>query len=119
MNKLISSDVMSDIPPVDYNPLGPVKPDGLIKKVNRTLHRYLNLHSYAPPCPQTISIKISGVDHHVIAYYNEEDVRSNRLQRPTALPAVLALRIPPELVRLTDFRQPPRIEAGTDGEYHV
>lgn len=119
MNNPISSDAISDILLNDYNPLGPVKPDGLTKKVDHTFYQFLSLRSYPSPCPQTISIKINGVDHHVIAYYNEEDVQSNRLQRPTTLPTILALRIPPELVRLTDFRQPPRIEAGTDGQYHV
>lgn len=49
------------------------------------------------------------MDHHVVSYYRDEDVRSERLQRPNALHEVMALTIPPELIKSSKFRHPPRI----------
>ncbi|KAI0032544.1 Gti1/Pac2 family-domain-containing protein, partial [Vararia minispora EC-137] len=59
---------------------------------------------------QTITVKVDGTDHHLIAYYREDDVRSGRLQRPTTRPDIMALTIPPEMVRGTNFRHPPHVE---------
>lgn len=73
----------------------------------------------APIQTQTITIKVDGMDHHVISYYRDEDVRRERLQRPTANPEMLALTIPSELVKATNFRHPPRIEVGSDNMPHM
>ncbi|KAA1467164.1 hypothetical protein DENSPDRAFT_769110 [Dentipellis sp. KUC8613] len=68
---------------------------------------------------QTITVKVAGTDHHLISYYRDEDVRSGRLQRPTQQPTIMALSIPPEMVRATNFRHPPHIEIGPDGSAHM
>ncbi|KAI0784552.1 Gti1/Pac2 family-domain-containing protein [Abortiporus biennis] len=72
-----------------------LKPNGLTKK--------------------TITVKIDGSDHHLIAYFTPEDVESGKLQRPNCRPEIMNLEIPPELVQTTNFRYPPKIEAGPDG----
>lgn len=64
---------------------------------------------------QTITVKIAGSDHHLICYYTQDDVRSGRLQRPTVVPELMALEIPHELIQSTNFRYPPKLEAGPDG----
>lgn len=67
------------------------------------------------PVRQTITVKIAGSDHHLICYYTQDDVRSGQLQRPTTVPELMALEIPLELIQSTNFRYPPKLEAGPDG----
>lgn len=66
-----------------------------------------------------MTIKVDGMDHHVVSYYRDDDVRRGQLKRPTANPTMLALAIPPELVKATNFRHPPRIEIGSDNMPHM
>jgi hypothetical protein len=68
---------------------------------------------------QTITIKVDGTDHHLICYYRDEDIRLGRLGRPTTRAEIMALTIPPEMVRGTNFRHPPHIEIGPDGRAHM
>lgn len=59
------------------------------------------------------------MNYHVVCYYLEDDVSSELLQRPTALPEVMDLIIPPELVKFTSLRHPPRIEPAANGQLQV
>ena len=68
-----------------------------------------------PDDRQTITVKIAGSDHHLICYYTQDDIRSGRLHRPTAVPELMALEIPHELIQSTNFRYPPKLEPGPDG----
>ncbi|KAI0059237.1 hypothetical protein BV25DRAFT_1809483 [Artomyces pyxidatus] len=76
-----------------------MRPNGLIKK--------------------TITVKVEATDHHLVSYYKDEDVRQGLLQRPIARPDIMALSIPPEMVRATNFRHPPHVEVGPDGTAHM
>ncbi|KAI0315119.1 Gti1/Pac2 family-domain-containing protein [Amylostereum chailletii] len=64
---------------------------------------------------KTITVKVDGTDHHLVSYYRDEDVRLGHLPRPTTRPDIMALTIPPEMVRGTNFRHPPHIEIDSDG----
>ena len=64
---------------------------------------------------QTITVKVDGSDHHLISYFTQEDIRSGRLRRPNTFPELMALEIPLALVQSTNFRYPPKLEAGPDG----
>ncbi|TBU50451.1 Gti1/Pac2 family-domain-containing protein [Dichomitus squalens] len=66
------------------------KPRGLVKK--------------------TITVKIDGSDYHLISYYTQEDLATGLLRRPTSHPDLMAIEIPPELTRSTNFRYPPNLE---------
>ncbi|KAI0287311.1 Gti1/Pac2 family-domain-containing protein [Russula brevipes] len=81
------------------DPSGAARSSGLIKK--------------------TITVKVSGTDHHLVSYYREDDVGRGLLQRPTSRPDIMRLTIPPEMVRATNFRHPPHIETGPDGNAHM
>ncbi|KAI0368614.1 hypothetical protein BV20DRAFT_998300 [Pilatotrama ljubarskyi] len=70
------------------------KPRGLIKK--------------------TITVKIDGSDYHLISYYTQEDLAAGLLRRPTSRPDLMAIEIPPELTRSTNFRYPPNLEEAHD-----
>ncbi|KAI0649175.1 Gti1/Pac2 family-domain-containing protein [Trametes meyenii] len=70
------------------------KPRGLIKK--------------------TITVKIDGSDYHLISYYTQEDLATGLLRRPTSRPDLIAIDIPPELTRSTNFRYPPNLEEAHD-----
>lgn len=59
------------------------------------------------------------MEHHVIAYYKEEDVRSHRLQRPAVFTELAIITIPSKLVRLTEFRHPLCVELGVDGQDYM
>ncbi|KAL7279157.1 hypothetical protein ACG7TL_006997 [Trametes sanguinea] len=59
---------------------------------------------------QTITVKIDGSDYHLISYYTQEDLNAGLLRRPTSRPDLMAIDIPPELTRSTNFRYPPSIE---------
>jgi Gti1/Pac2 family transcription factor len=61
-------------------------------------------------------VKVSGTDHHLVSYYREEDVARGVLPRPTSRPDIMRLTIPPEMVRATNFRHPPHVEVGPDGD---
>ncbi|KAL5525846.1 hypothetical protein ACEPAG_7183 [Sanghuangporus baumii] len=74
---------------------GRFKPNGLIKK--------------------TITINVDGSDHHLIAYYSQDDVRLGRLLPLTSRPDIMALGISPELLESTKFRIPPIMHEGLDG----
>ncbi|KAI0714279.1 Gti1/Pac2 family-domain-containing protein [Cerioporus squamosus] len=70
------------------------KPRGLVKK--------------------TITVKIDGSDYHLISYYTQEDLAAGFLRRPTSHPDLMAIEIPPELTRSTNFRYPPNLEEAHD-----
>ncbi|KAL5526635.1 PTH2 [Sanghuangporus sanghuang] len=74
---------------------GRFKPNGLIKK--------------------TITINVDGSDHHLIAYYNQDDVRLGRLLPLTSRLDIMALEISPELLESTKFRIPPIMHEALDG----
>ncbi len=61
-------------------------------------------------------MKVSGTDHHLVSYYREDDVARGLLHRPTSRPDIMRLTIPPEMVRATNFRHPPHVEIGPDGD---
>jgi len=67
---------------------------------------------------QTITVTIDGSDLHLISYYTSEDVRSGALKRPTmsTRPDIMTLEMPPHIFRLTNFRNPPKIEIGPDNK---
>ncbi|KAF6752651.1 Gti1/Pac2 family-domain-containing protein [Ephemerocybe angulata] len=71
------------------------KPDGLMKK--------------------TFSLTIGGVAQHLISYYKIEDVENGRLRSPSSLPELAALAISAEYLDKTHFRNPPKVEVGSDG----
>ncbi|KAF8629966.1 hypothetical protein AX17_005532 [Amanita inopinata Kibby_2008] len=81
------------------NDQGTFKPNGLIKK--------------------TITVTIEGSDLHLISYYTSEDIRSGKLKRPTSRPDIMALPMPPQIFRLTNFRVPPKVEIGPDGKPRI
>ena len=58
---------------------------------------------------------VDGSDHHLIAYYLQEDVKLGRLLPLTSRPDIMALGIPPELLESTKFRIPPIMEEDNDG----
>ncbi|TFK51377.1 hypothetical protein OE88DRAFT_1699866 [Heliocybe sulcata] len=71
------------------------KPDGLMKK--------------------TFSLNIGGVSQHLISYYRVSDVEQGRLRPPSSVPELASLDISPEYLDKTHFRNPPKVEIGTDG----
>lgn len=88
------------------------KPRGLIKKV-------IALVRFMKPPPdfarqQTITVKIDGSDYHLISYYTQEDLATGLLRRPTSRSDLMAIDIPPELTRSTNFRYPPNLEEAHD-----
>ncbi len=62
----------------------PFKDDGLVKK--------------------TISITHKGVPHHLVSYYNVDDVKSNSLVTPSNDPAFYGLYPRPDLIQNQNFR---------------
>jgi hypothetical protein len=101
----------SGLPTNDH---GTFKPNGLIKKVSRRAPPAIC--SDLRPCQQTITVTIEGSDLHLISYYTSEDVRSGKLKRPSSRPDVMALPLPPHIFRLTNFRNPPKVDIGPDGK---
>ncbi|KAF5663661.1 hypothetical protein FHETE_7366 [Fusarium heterosporum] len=68
------------------------KPNGLVKK--------------------TISITFRGVPHHLVSYYNVEDVKAGRLVSPSNDMALRGISPRDELVNQQNFRAPPGNENG-------
>lgn len=68
---------------------------------------------------QTITVVADGTDHHVVSYYIEDDVLSGRLQRPASREDLANVTVSPSMVRATNFRYPPHIEIGLDGQPYV
>lgn len=68
---------------------------------------------------QTITVVADGTDHHVVSYYTEDDVLSGRLQRPASREDLANVTVSPSMVRSTNFRYPPHIETGLDGQQYV
>ena len=62
------------------------KPNGLVKK--------------------TMSVTVQGVTHHLVSYYNMDDVKDGLLQPPSQAPALSGIRPRPELVSKQSFRAP-------------
>ncbi|ODA82715.1 hypothetical protein RJ55_01224 [Drechmeria coniospora] len=74
----------------------PFKQDGLVKK--------------------TISILFRGVAHHLVSYYNVEDVARGRLRTPTKDPAMIGIVPRLELLSEQHFRSPiDEVEYSQDG----
>ncbi len=86
------------------------KPRGLVKKV-RSLSPLVSAQADGQ---QTITVKIDGSDYHLISYYTQEDLAAGFLRRPTSHPDLMAIEIPPELTRSTNFRYPPNLEEAHD-----
>ena len=51
----------------------------------------------------------------MISYYKIEDVQNGRLRPPSSLPELASLNISPEYLDKTHFRNPPKVEIGSDG----
>ncbi|KAJ3555343.1 hypothetical protein NM688_g2632 [Phlebia brevispora] len=64
---------------------------------------------------KTITVKVDGSDHHLISYFTQDDIRTGRLRRPNTFSDLMSLEIPLALVQSTNFRYPPKLEAGPDG----
>ncbi|KAF2861901.1 hypothetical protein K470DRAFT_214008, partial [Piedraia hortae CBS 480.64] len=62
------------------------RPNGLVKK--------------------TLSITLNGISHHMVSYYRVDDVKSGRLQRPTADPQLAGIRVRRQLFTNQNFRVP-------------
>ncbi|KAH9902974.1 Gti1/Pac2 family-domain-containing protein [Cubamyces lactineus] len=63
---------------------------------------------------KTITVKIDGSDYHLISYYTHEDLNAGLLRRVKDRPDLMAIDIPPELTRSTNFRYPPNLEEDHD-----
>ena len=61
------------------------------------------------------AVVVEGSDHHLIAYYSQEDVRFGKLPSLSSRRDIMSLSIPPELLESTKFRVPPVVEDGPDG----
>ncbi|KAI5457907.1 Gti1/Pac2 family-domain-containing protein [Mariannaea sp. PMI_226] len=76
----------------------PFKNDGLVKK--------------------TISVTYQGVPHHLVSYYNVNDVISGRLSSPTKHPALRQIIPRTELITSQNFRAPiDEVECGQDDRF--
>jgi hypothetical protein len=62
------------------------KPNGLVKK--------------------TMSVTVQGVTHHLVSYYNMDDVKNGLLEPPSQAPALNGIRPRPELISKQSFRAP-------------
>ena len=89
------------------------KPRGLVKKVG-SFSVSRTLWPAESDGQQTITVKIDGSDYHLISYYTQEDLAAGLLRRPTGHPDLMAIEIPPELTRSTNFRYPPNLEEAHD-----
>lgn len=59
------------------------------------------------------------MDYHVISYFTEEDINHGRLLRPNSRKDLLQLALTPDLIRSSDFRRPPPVQAGRDGRLYM
>src|SRR5436305_876302 len=62
------------------------KPNGLVKK--------------------TMSVTVQGVTHHLVSYYNMDDVKNGLLEQPSQAHALSSIRPRPELTSRQSFRAP-------------
>ena len=60
------------------------------------------------------TISVSGM--HMICYYRVSDVMQGRLRAPATVPELLAFEISADLLINQNFRVPPKIEVGLDGQ---
>lgn len=89
--------------------LGTFKPGGLVKKVCVTLQNFRTPFIMLGNL-QTMSLVIDGISHHLVSYYNPDDVKADKLPTPSSLPHISAVGIPPDLLdRRLGFSQPPRV----------
>ena len=95
---------------------GRFKENGLVKKVySMILFLHLCFVDTNKILLQTITVVIEGSDHHLIAYYTQEDVRLGKLLPLSSREDINTLEIPPELLESTKFRVPPIVEQRLDG----
>ena len=74
------------------------KPDGLVKK--------------------TMSVTVQGVTHHLVSYYNVNDVVTGHLRTPTQTENLQYVRPRPELTSKQSFRSPlEEMDDGIDGPH--
>lgn len=64
---------------------------------------------------RTITVKINGLDHHVISYYTQEDVDMKRFKPMSARADIMGLNLPPHIFCFSEFRMPPKVVKGPDG----
>lgn len=55
---------------------------------------------------KTMSVTVQGVTHHLVSYYNVEDVMSSTLRTPTQTETLQYIRPRPELTSKQSFRSP-------------
>ncbi|KAF7984800.1 hypothetical protein HWV62_11806 [Athelia sp. TMB] len=75
---------------------GGFKPGGLLKK--------------------TITVKISSIDHHLVAYYTQEDLDVGNLQTISRRADIMHIPMPSNIFHFSEFRLPPRVVQGTGGQ---
>ena len=62
-----------------------------------------------------MTVTMKGTEHHLIAYYTQDDVDKGRLPTVASHPEIAELEIPAEILEETKFRIPPKTEVGPDG----
>ena len=77
------------------------RPDGLVKK--------------------TMSVSINGISHHMVSYYNVNDVKNQTLPRPMTDPRLSNITVRPELYLKQNFRAPVEETEhyAVDGQMHA
>ena len=65
---------------------------------------------------KTMSVTVQGVTHHLVSYYDMDDVKNGLLQPPSTAPSLAVIRPRLELVQKQSFRAPlEEMEEGMDG----
>jgi hypothetical protein len=64
---------------------------------------------------QTITVTVDDTDLHLVSYYTQNDILSGRLDKPNSRPDIMGLDLPPEIFRLSNLRDPPKVKIGPDG----
>ncbi|KAH8827776.1 Gti1/Pac2 family-domain-containing protein [Flagelloscypha sp. PMI_526] len=68
---------------------------------------------------KTITVVVEGCDHHLVAYYTQEDLDNERLPLPSTRQDIMDLDLPPHIFRLNAFRIPPKVSIGKDGNPYL
>ncbi|KZP05956.1 hypothetical protein FIBSPDRAFT_765131, partial [Athelia psychrophila] len=58
---------------------------------------------------QTITVKICNIDHHLVAYFVQEDVDSGKLATVYSRADIMHAPMPPSIFHFAEFRLPPRV----------
>lgn len=62
-----------------------------------------------------MTVKLSGIDFHLISYYVEVDIENGHLRGLSSRPDILSLYLPSNIFTFSDFRIPPKVVVGKDG----